>query len=42
LILESGNNASPEKREFVLADGERLVGIKSHLYNGPNSSNSPK
>ena len=41
MILQAGYIAG-NKKEFELAEGERLVGIKSHLFNGYGSNASPR
>ena len=41
MILQAGYMAG-NKKEFELAEGERLVGIKSHLDGGYGSKYSPR
>ncbi len=42
MILEAGCIWDESIKEFELAEGERLVGIKSHLAGGYGSELSPR
>jgi hypothetical protein len=41
-ILEAGYLQDGIKKEIVLSRGERLVGIRSHLFGGYGSAKSPR
>lgn len=41
-LLEAGHTTTLFSKEFILKDGERLLGIKSKLLGGSDSNLSPR